>query len=131
MSVITGVGGSATIPSAAGGGTITIFRWNADYQREVFDATGFSTSGNRRAKIGGMHHLVGTVEGWCDTAGVPTLGTLATDNAAATADFILQTATGDTYTFSGIIGSINVVVERVGQAIATLGFESSGAITVA
>lgn len=131
MSMITGVDGSATIPAGAGGTTITIFRWNADIQREVFDATGFGADSNRRVKIGGMYHLVGTAEGWLDTDGVPVLGSLITSNAAVTAGFVLQSQSTDTYTFSGIVGNINVVVERVGQAIATISFESSGAVTPA
>ena len=128
MATISGVGGSVTIPAAAGGQTITAHRWTADETRDVHDVTGFPDTGNRRVKLGGMMRLKGSVEGILNTSGMPTI-LASNDDGQPTAGFVLQQAAGDTLSFAGLITNIGPVVDKRGLAICTISFSSSGVIT--
>lgn len=123
---VTGVNGSVTIPSAAGGQTGLIYRWNARIEREVLDVTTFADAGSARVKVGGMMKLTGSCEAYfddttpviADSAGV----TIA--DAVVAAGFVLQGYTSRTYTFNAAMSGIRVVAEKVGQIAVTMSFES-------
>lgn len=123
---VTGVNGSVTIPSAAGGQTGLIYRWNARIEREVLDVTSFDDSGSARVKAGGMMKLTGSCDAYfndttpviADSAGV------TISDAVVAAGFVLQAATGNTYTFNAAMSGIRVVTEKVGQVVVTMSFES-------
>lgn len=132
MALITGLTGDATIPSGEAGTEVALFRWSADVAQEIFDGTTFDDTGGSRRKIGGAHDLKGTAEGYCGDTTIPTLGKLITSGTTGTADFVLTSSTGDTYTFTGIVSNVNTVVEKVGgPVLVTMTFESSGPIVVA
>lgn len=123
---VTGVNGSVTIPSGAGGQTGLIYRWNARIEREVLDVTTFDDSGSARVKRGGMMKISGSCDAYfdgttpviADSAGV----TIA--DAVVVAGFVLQGATGRTYTFNAAMSSIRPVSEKRGQSVITMSFES-------
>jgi hypothetical protein len=142
MAALTGIDGSVTIPVVAGGQTGLIYRWSADVDREIIDITSFDDSGSARVKRGGMYQLTGSCEAWFDSAQLPELGTTPGGPAGATeglnvaditptGSFVLATKTGDTYTFVGLMTSIRVALEKVGQCVVTMNFKSDGDVTVA
>lgn len=129
MAYTSGVGGAVTLPSGAGGQTGLIRTWNATIAQEIIDATTFSDSGNMRTKIGGMYDLKGTCEAIFDGSAVPALGTLVTADSAGTSGFVLLLSSGESYDFTGIISNIGISIEKTGQAIVTMTFESDGEVT--
>ena len=136
MAAITGIAGSVTIPTAvAGGQTGLIYRWSADIEREIIEVTTFDDAGSARVKAGGMHQLTGSCEAYFDSAILPLLagtsGIETADAPATSGDFVLQTKTGDTYTFGGLVTSIRVATEKVGGCIVTLNFQSDDDVVAA
>lgn len=135
MAAITGIDGSVTIPAVAGGQTGLIYRWSADIEREIIDITSFDDSGSAKVKAGGMHQLTGSCEAYFDSTALPVIdgdsGLTVADAVATVADFELQTKTGDKYTFGGLITSIRVAVEKVGQCIVTMNFQSDDDVVAA
>lgn len=129
MAVLTGTTGDVTI-TGSDGVTAFIFQWSADVTREIFDASSFDTANNSREKIGGPMQLVGSCQAHC-AGTTPTLTDMQTDDFAGTAGFVLSPSTGETWTFKGIISGISMTVEKNGQAIITMNFESTGTIAVA
>ena len=127
---ITGVKGHVIIPAAAGGGNINFTRWQADIPQEEHVVTGFDDAGNADVVMGGLIDLKGTAEGFLDSAGVPTLGTMGDDNGAPTALFYLESdgANDYNYKFAGILNLIRHGVDKRGMTAVTVGFESSGDI---
>jgi len=133
MAGLTGAKGLVTIPSGAGGQTILITRWTASIDREIFDISNFDDGLNERSKLGGMIHLVGTVEGTIDDAASPVLTQMQAEDSTGTAGFKLvfkDSTTDGEYSFTGIVSNISVDVPKAGRQTFSMSFESSGAITV-
>lgn len=134
MAYTSGVKGSVTIPGAAlGSGNIDpvglIRRWDAEIAGELFDATTFENQTNHPETIRGLHDLKGSCEAIFDGANKLDLTNLQTVDQGPTAAFALYLiASTHGYTFSGIISIVDLTVERRGQALAVITFESSGAI---
>lgn len=125
---VTGVNGSVTIPTAAGGQTGLIYRWNGRFEREVKDVTTFDDSGNARVKRGGMMKVTGSCEAYFNGT-TPAIdsgatGGVAIADAIVQGGFVLQAATGNTYSFSGAMSSIRIATEKNGDSIVTMNFES-------
>lgn len=130
MAIQTGVRGDVT--NATGDGVDAfIFQWSADFQREVFDISNFDDDTNARFKLGGMYHLVGTCQAYLDNGAPPAIADFLTEDFIPTATIVLQTFAAKTYTFKAIISNMNVAMEKRGQSIVTLSFESSEAVTAA
>ncbi len=132
MATLTGVGGSVTLGE---GPTLNIFEWNADIRRDVFDDSDFSSATNSREKVGGMADLVGTCRGTMAgglTDGPPGIGTMATEHGAGSGGFFLESegVGNKNYKFSGILTSVQTTVLKTDRIIVTVGFESTGAVTV-
>jgi len=135
---VTGVGGKVTIPDAAGGTTGFITSWRADITREVIDATTFDDLTNARTKLGGMYDLKGSCEAWFAKDDVPDIADFLIEDAEPTAVATFEligvrddavSANNKGYNFGGIISSLSINVEKVGQARVTISFESSGDIS--
>ena len=66
---LTGIKGSITIPDIGPTGQMALLnRWTVNASREIFDATGFGTGSNVRAKLSGMYEWSWSGEGWLDAA---------------------------------------------------------------
>lgn len=129
--MISGSQGSVTIPGGEKGETISVTAWEATITQDVFDATPFSVTNNARTKGLGMSTMTGTITGFMLDSIEPELGTIATNNAGPISGMILQTSSGDTYTFSAVVSSMAISVSKAGEAGVTLSFESSGDLTIA
>lgn len=137
MAALTGIDGAVTIPAVAGGQTGLIYSWSADIDREIIDVTSFDDSGSARKKRGGMYQLTGSCEAWFDAYQFPELGDAGATEGLNVADvtptgsFELYTKTGDKYSFVGLMISIRVALEKVGQCIVTMSFKSDGEVAAA
>ena len=129
--MISGSQGSVTIGGAEKGATISVTAWEATFAQDVFEDTPFSVTNNARTKAMGMSMLSGSITGWILDSIAPELGTAATNNAPPIAGMVLQTSSGDTFTFSSVVTSMNVTVAKTGQAQCVLSFESSGEVVFA
>ncbi len=124
----TGQDGSVTIPTAAGGQTGLIYRWNARFDREVLDVSTFDDATAARTKAGGMMKITGSCDAYFDGT-TPAIDSAATSGVAmadtpVVAGFVLQVITSRTYTFNAVLSSIRIVAEKAGQIIVTMNFES-------
>jgi len=139
----------STLHGSAGGftpdtvyGTITpddfihFFEWHATIARDLIEDSGFDQAINWKQNVGGLYDLKGTAIGTLKK-GVALPGLDATHGAgvqnvtgASTGDFTLTVATGDTYTFKGIVSSWKTVVRKPDRVIVTIGFESHAAVAV-
>lgn len=134
MAYTSGVKGLCTIPGAAlGTANIDpvglIRRWDAEFAGELFDATTFENQTSHPETIRGLHDVKGSCEAIFDGANKLDLTNLQTADQAATAAFALyMISSTHGYTFSAIISILDLTVERRGQALAVISFESSGAI---
>lgn len=130
MAYTSGVKGLCTIPVGAGGLNGFIRRWDAEIAGELFDATTWENQTNHPESIRGLHDLKGSCEAIFDGDATPVLTHMQTEDAVATAGFALYMI-GSTrgYTFAGFLSNIDITVEKRGQAIVVMSFESSGAIT--
>lgn len=143
MAATTGVSGRVVIPLSTGGGQIGLIkRFTLDIQSDIIDSTTFDSlsSGipsNARSKRRGMAHAVGTAEAWFNAGTVPRINIMKGLNAVpTTADFELYlsddlggTPSQKGYKFKGMMSAITVNVQKTGQAVVTMNFESSGTIT--
>lgn len=133
MATLTGVGGTVTLGE---GPTLNIFEWNADIRRDVFDDSDFSSTGRAREKVGGMADLVGTCRGTMAgglTDGPPSIGEMAsTTEFEGTAGFFLESegVGNKNYKFKGILTSVQTTVTKTDRIIVTVGFESTGEVTL-
>lgn len=133
MAYTSGVKGLCTIPAAALGNTTAvgfIRRWDAEIAGELFDATTWENLTNHPESIRGLHDLKGSCEAIFDGDDTPQVTRMQVEDALLTAGFALYMI-GSThgYTFGGIISILDITVEKRGQALVALSFESSGAIT--
>lgn len=135
---VSGTTGSVTIPAAAGGiaGTPTtglVFRWNGRFEREVKDVTTFDDSGSARVKRGGMMSVTGTCDAYFNATmpGIDSSQPVGVTSGVGDADgggvagFVLQAFTGRTYTFPAITRTIRHNIEKTGDSIVTMTFQSS------
>ena len=134
---VTGATGSVTIPAGAGGipgapGTGLVHRWNGRFERAVLDVTSFDDSGSARVKRGGMMSVTGECTAYFNAtmpgidAAQPATVTSGVGDAdgGAVAGFVLQAYTGRTYTFPAITRMIGHAIEKRGQIIIRMGFQS-------
>lgn len=138
MAIITGVSGTVTIPEAELGFDVgsatainaTVFVWSATMSRDIFPADVFDGSSTAKLKIGGLHQLTGTLEGFMDKVLAFDFGTMTTaDHPGSTADFVLNSDASDSYTFKGLISSVTMNVTKGAVATFTCAFRSVSAIT--
>ncbi len=140
--------GSFTVPDdytdLLAGTPVAFYQWDATFSRELFDDTDFDSTDNWEQLVGGMYDVKGTalcklaaVTGFSTAATGPPLADFATQNATvdteALADggtFVLTTATGDSYSFHGMISVLETDVEKVGRALCRVEFQSHGAVAV-
>ncbi len=138
--VLSGVKGSLSIDlnvlSVGTGGTIKVAhvtRWSADIRRDVVNPDSFDDADNFKNKIGGMHDIAGTCEGWMDDALAFNLTKLiATDHVPSAASILLIVKDGTVfYGFLALISNLNMqVVKGSDLSRFTCSFESSGVISV-
>lgn len=136
MAVVTGVKGQVTLPAGTGAPTtLHVTRWTGNIQRDVHDISVFQgTPDNARRKLGGLYHLTGTAEGFCDgtvNVSLVAAGSMTIEDALPTAGCVLQVTTSRTFTFSAIISNFRFAVDKGGQATLGIDFESSGEVTEA
>lgn len=142
MASITGVGGSVTLPAIAGpesgsDADLHVFSWNATISSTIADDTNFESTGNWKTSIRLNYRLTGTCRATVTTdAKASIFGTAATAgfakvNAPPSAGFVLQTASGDTYTFSGFVDSVRFTTDKQDRCFADVSYRSSGAVEVA
>lgn len=135
MAYTSGVKGLCTVPGAAlGSANIDpvglVRRWDAEISAELHDATTFENQTNHPETIRGLYDVKGTCEAIFDGANKLDFTNLQTIDQGPTAAFALYLiASTHGYTFAGIISIADITVERRGQALVVLSFESSGAIT--
>ena len=132
MASLQGSGGSVTIPHAdiTSGTEIDFYSWNAITDAPLEDDDNFSDSDNWGTSVGLMYDLKGTAIGTMQQGQKAILADVGSEGLAPVAGFVLQTESGNTYTFAGLINSINTVVNKTGRVTTTIGFESSGEVTV-
>lgn len=126
----TGVDGNVTFAGGAVSGEI--FRWSADFQRDIHDVTTFAAATNVRKKLGGMLHATGTFEAWFDGTTPALTDFLDTNELGATLQLDVETtpATKGRYAFLAILSNVAITTEKTGMVAITATFESSGTITV-
>lgn len=133
MAAITGTTGTMSATTGAdfgdSGNIALIARWSMDIRRDVHDVTTFATSGNGKAKLGGMYDATGTLEGFLDGTTPFAITAFAADKAPTA--IVLTASTGRTYSFSALVSNWNVSVTAAGVNAFTATFESSGDITTA
>ena len=132
MAYTSGVKGLVVMPALATGSAAAtgfIRRWDAEIAGELFDATTWENQTNHPESIRGLHDLKGSCEAIFDGANKFDITALQIESAPAIAGFELYMM-GSThgYTFSGLVGILDLTVERRGQAIVVISFESTGAI---
>lgn len=135
MAFTSGVKGHINIPSGAGGLNGFFRQWRASIEGELFEATTWENQTNHPESIRGLHDLKGSGIAIFDGDATPVLTHMQTEDADAVANFELHLIkavnpsnfTG--YGFSGLLSIIDVTVEKRGQAIVVMSFESSGAIS--
>lgn len=133
MAYTSGVKGTITIPAAATGSAVVtgfIRRGDITIEGEVFDVTAFENQTNHPEFIRGVHDAKGTCEAVFDGANTLEMSDLQTEDAAPTAGFKLW-CIKDThgYQFAGMISILDITVEKRGQAVLNISYESSGTIT--
>lgn len=130
MAYTSGVKGLCTIPAGAGGLNGFIRRWDAEIAGELFDATTWENQTNHPESIRGLHDLKGSCEAIFDGDTTPVLTHMQTEDAAPVAAFALYLISSTHgYTFAGLLSIIDITVEKRGQAVVVMSFESSGTIT--
>lgn len=120
------------------GTDIHIYEWHATFTRDLIEDSGFDQATNWKQNVGGMYDLKGTaiatqMVGRNSPMGADVGNVVGFEDQNATVsanDFTLQTVTGDTYTFKGIISSIRTVTRKTDRVIVTIAFESHGEVTV-
>lgn len=127
MAAVTGVKGAVVIPGTHGIPTALVTRWTMSVEREVFDISNFDNATNERTKLGGMVHIVGTLEGIVDSTTTPPLTDLIKEDSLGIAALQLEIDAGATknYSFSAIITSLAFDIPKAGVATFVASFEST------
>lgn len=137
---MTGQSGRITIPTAeltTGASTavdIQLGDWTATFERDIHPADTFTAAGtdNHKVEIGGMSDLKGSATGFLDSGGALNFQKMIVANHEGSAGFVLvprNLTTDMTYTFNGIITSVDMGVTKGAMTSLVVNFESSGPIT--
>lgn len=137
MATITGVDGAVTIPAAIGGVenvNIRVVSWTARIIGDIEDHSNFGQTTNWKDIIRTMHHLEGSLEGYAMSAATSALfGTTSgfdIKNAGPASGMVLQSSTGNTYSFKALSSNLRIVTAKTDVIRVGIDFRSSGAITV-
>lgn len=133
--VITGNGGSVTIPAGAGPPTVAfVTEWAATFESDEHDVTTYiaADAGNYNVYRGGNSRLRGTLTCFfgdnVDT-GRGQFGTIfGTQDREGVAGFVLSAVTGITFTFPALCTAIPMNAPRVGRMGYTVTFVSTGTV---
>lgn len=131
--VLGGTEGKIIVP----GSTVQIAllnKWSMSVDRTIHDTSSYDVATNERTRIGGMMVTTGSASGFADAATTPILTAMQTADDAGASGFQLVlrdgTNTDAAYTFTAIVGSMVVEVDKQGMALFSFDFTVTGIVAV-
>lgn len=127
MAIISGHGGDVTLGSTA----LAVTEWNATYSAEKIETTNQASGGNR-AYILGPKGLEGSLTAQWDTTingGAPPHSLVEPQEGVSFTLGLGSSNEGGTYTFTGVIESMQITSAFEGAIEYSCDFTASGAVT--